>query len=271
MNNYKIKVSIVIYDTNIEVLRKCIFSIKNSLNVMSVIDIIDHSKYNQIDILQDDLNDINYFHNPLNPGYGAGNNFSIKRSISENFEYHLVINPDVYFEDNVLRGLLSIMEDRPNIGLISPKILSCDGTIQFLCKLIPSPLDLFLNFTLTERYKRFILNKFQLRYTGYNNNMLVPYLSGCFMLMKVSYLKSVGLFDERFFLHMEDLDLSRRLFNICECIYEPGYHITHLHNAESKKYIKSFIIHFYSFILYYNKWGWFKDMNRVFLNKKAVK
>jgi GT2 family glycosyltransferase len=95
-------------------------------------------------------------------------------------------------------------------------------------------------------------------------------LSGCFMLIRVSYLQQVGLFDQRFFLHMEDIDLSRRLFNVCDCVFVPDFKITHLHNAESKRSLKAFIIHLSSSIRYFNKWGWFRDKNRDYLNSKVL-
>ena len=91
-----------------------------------------------------------------------------------------------------------------------PKVYYPNGELQYLCKLIPTPFDLmfkrFLPSSIVER--RMI--KFQLRFTKYNKIMNVPYLSGCFMFFRISALQDIGLFDERFFMYPEDIDITRR-------------------------------------------------------------
>nr|WP_028950943.1 hypothetical protein [Sulfurihydrogenibium subterraneum] len=60
---------------------------------------------------------------------------------------------------------------------------------------------------------------YELRFTGYNKIMEVPYLSGCFMFIRTKVLEKVGLFDERFFMYLEDTELSRRIHKVSKTIF----------------------------------------------------
>lgn len=54
-------------------------------------------------------------------------------------EFHLVLNPDILFEPNAIVALVEYMKERPNIGLLMPKVLYANGETQYLCKLFPTP------------------------------------------------------------------------------------------------------------------------------------
>lgn len=101
--------------------------------------------------------------------------------------------------------------------------------------------------------------------------MEVPYLSGCFMFIRTKVLEKVGLFDERFFMYLEDTDLSRRIHKISKTIYYPYVHIYHEYGKGSYKNLKLLKYHIDSAIKYFNKWGWFFDKERDFINKTTLK
>lgn len=88
-------------------------------------------------------NKIIYIFNNANLGFGKGHNIALRKSIEENISYHLVLNPDVYFEEGVLEELYNFMEENQDVGLVMPKVLYSDGRLQHLCKLLPTPFDLF--------------------------------------------------------------------------------------------------------------------------------
>lgn len=84
----------------------------------------------------------------MNRGYGAGHNIAIQEAIDLGATYHVVVNPDIYFESGVLEKLVSFMNLHKDVGQIMPKVYYPNGDLQYLCKLIPTPLDLI--------FKRFI-------------------------------------------------------------------------------------------------------------------
>jgi len=111
---------------------------------------------------------------------------------------------------------------------------------------------------------------YELRFTGYNRIMNVPFLSGAFMFIRTEVLKRVGIFDERFFLYCDDLDLSRRIHSVSKTIYYPHCHIYHDWGRGSYKSFRILLIHVLDAIKYFNKWGWFKDKEREKINKKTL-
>ena len=107
------------------------------------------------------------------------------------------------------------MDSYPDCGLVMPQILYPNGNIQYLCKLLPTPMDLFgRRFIPIRKYQEKSADRYELHFTGYDKVMEVPSLSGCFMFMRVDILKKVSGFDERFFMYAEDLDLCRRIGEI---------------------------------------------------------
>ncbi len=86
-----------------------------------------------------------YIFTGSNRGYGAGHNIAMRKTLRTGIPYHLVINPDVELEASVVEKLLLYMEKHPAIGHIMPKVVFPDGSLQYLCKLLPTPSDLLMN------------------------------------------------------------------------------------------------------------------------------
>ena len=266
-----LNVSIVLYKTDKEKLVKAISSVLNSKLDLKLY-LVDNSPTDELRYFSNLDNRIVYIFNNANLGYGTAHNIAIRRSIEENVPYHLVMNPDVYFEPDVIEKLYEYMEQHQDVGNVMPKVLYPSGELQYLCKLLPTPVDLFVRrFFPIALIREKINTRFELRWTGYNKEMNVPYLSGCFMFLRTRCLKQVGLFDERFFMYLEDLDLNRRIHRKCKTIFYPYVTIVHEHNRESYKSLKMLMIHIESAIKYFNKWGWFFDRERKEINKNALK
>jgi GT2 family glycosyltransferase len=83
------------------------------------------------------------------------------------------------------------------------------------------------------------------------------------MFIKTKIFKEIGLFDERFFMYLEDTDLCRRIGEKYETIYYPEATVYHEYSKESYRNIKLLKIHIDSARKYFDKWGWFSDKNRI--------
>lgn len=260
-------ISIVAYKTDQNLLTCCLKGIFNS-TIKSNVSIIDNSPDNRLEIVCKKFS-CSYYHNPSNPGYGAAHNIAIKKSIEQNFDFHLVLNADVSFSGDALERLVQFMNDNPTVGQVMPKVLNPDGSLQRLCKLVPSPADLLLRRFVPKIFAIRMRRKFELWDSGYDKTMFVPYLSGCFMLLRCDALKHVGIFDERFFMYPEDIDLTRRMANKYDTIFYPHVSVVHEHGAASYKSFRMLLIHMFNIFKYFNKWGWFFDSDRRELNKKA--
>ncbi len=203
-----------------------------------------------------------------NRGFGAGHNIAIRKSMEEGAKYHAILNPDIYWSDPVINTLTDYMEAHPEVGMMTPKVLYPDGRLQYNCKLLPTPLDLIGRRFLPTSWTRKRNARFELRETGYDHIMNVPYIHGCFMLFRNETLKKAGLFDERFFMYPEDIDITRRLHKVSKTLFYPSVSIFHAHGAASRKFGKMLWIHITNMIKYFNKWGWWRDPERKRINSK---
>lgn len=205
-----------------------------------------------------------------NIGYGRGNNRAIRLAITEGSTYHLVVNPDVWFTQDVIPTLWKYMEQHHDVGQMMPKVLFLDGSIQPLAKMLPVPMDLFCRMLLPEFMFRKRNDKYELRQTGYTKLLNVPCLSGCFMFFRISALQDVGLFDDRYFMYGEDYDLTRRIHRKYKTIFFPEVSIYHKFNRASRHSVKLFVIHMWSMCKYFCKWGWIYDSERRHFNKQLL-
>ena len=206
-----------------------------------------------------------------NLGFGHGHNIAIRKALAANADYHIVINPDVYWEGQVIEGIRAFMDTHRDCGLVMPKVLYPDGELQYLCKLLPTPMDLFgRRFLPFKGIQQKRDARFELHASGYDKVMEVPSLSGCFMFMRVDVLKKVGMFDERFFMYAEDLDLCRRIGEVSKTMYYPDVSIFHAYGKGSYKNKKLLKYHICSVVKYFNKWGWLWDRKRSRINRQTL-
>lgn len=213
-----------------------------------------------------------YMHLPKNLGFGSAHNVAIRASLAQGCAYHLVLNPDIHFDGGVIQSLVEYMDQHPDIGMIMPGIRYPDGQTQHLCKLLPHPMDLFMRRFCPALYRRSgRLSRYEMHDTGYDKIMDVPALSGCFMLLRTAVLRQAGMFDEGYFMYLEDVDLSRRFGRVSRTVYFPQVFIAHEYSKSSYKETKLLLFHIRSALRYFNKWGWFLDNERDLINRAALK
>ena len=264
---YIINASIVTYHTPVEELQKVVSTLLKSGCVKRIL-LIDNSEnrneqYGTIEGAE-------WIWNGRNIGYGAAHNIAIRETLRSGAEYHLVINSDIEFNPMILSELAEYMEAHKDIAQIMPKVLSPDGSNQHLAKLLPTPYDLIARRFLPKTLTRGRTRHFELHHLSDNGIYDIPYLSGCFMLLRADALKKVGIFDERYFMYPEDIDLTRRLHKYFRTIYYPQTSIIHNHRRASYHNIRLLKIHIVNMIKYFNKWGWIIDRERQRVNKSVM-
>lgn len=260
--------SIVLYNTDEKMLAQAISSILQSSLLVKIF-LVDNSETDALKLFaKPDL--VEYIFNNKNIGYGAAHNIAIKKAKGV-AEYHLVLNPDISFTNGVLENLFAFMQQNLQVGQVMPKVLYTNGDLQKLCKLLPTPFDLFARrFLKNSDWAKKSKERYDLSFFDYNSIVNLPNLSGCFMFFRSSILHETGGFDERFFMYLEDIDLTRRVHKISQTIFYPLTNIYHGYEKES--YFNSVLLrhHIISAIKYFNKWGWFFDKERTGLNKEVL-
>ena len=264
-----LNISIVLYKNTPKQIKNLLHDIFDSHNIsLGTIFLVDNSPTDELQSLTSISNKIIYLTSHHNPGYGAAHNQAIRHSISDSIDYHLVVNPDIRFKNKILNTLISFMEENQHTGLVMPKVCYPNGSIQHLCKLLPTPFNIFARRFLPKSYVDKMNYIYTMQWTKYENIMPVPYLSGSFMLFKVADLAKIGLFDERFFMYFEDTDITRRFYREGKVWFYPHATVMHEHNQESYRSLKMFWIHIQNMFRYFNKYGWFFDRERKIINKE---
>ena len=262
--NKRLNISIVLFKPDIIQLKKCLDSIEMDSEYVDTVYLIDNDFFDMNKIRSYQFK-IKHISNEINLGFGTAHNIGINKSISSNIDYHLVLNPDIFFKKKIFKQIISFMDSNSNVSNLMPNILNEDGSNQELSKLLPSPKDKFYRFFSIQNSSNYILKNLD-KNKVYN----IPSLSGCFMFLRTNSMKEIGLFDENFFLYEEDLDLSRRIYTHSKNIYYPLISVYHSFNRSSFKHLSIKILHIKSIIKYFNKYGWFFDKNRKIINNYFI-
>ncbi|MFO3874671.1 glycosyltransferase [Serratia marcescens] len=192
-----------------------------------------------------------------NIGYGRAHNLTL----SHDYDYHLILNPDIILYEDTLAVAMRFMNDNPQCGLLTPLARWRNGERQFMCKRYPSVFTLLLRAFAPAIVKKF----FKFRLDHYNmvdainetDNYWNPQIvSGCFMLFRSDVLQQLAGFDPQFFLYFEDTDLSFRASSITHVAYVPSVKIIHHGGNVSKKGIKHILFFCHSMVKFFNKYGW---------------
>ena len=252
--------SIVLYNNPPEMINEVIASALSESSLMKLY-IVDNSPHGNILTYLPKDKRLEYILTERNVGFGAAHNIAIRKSMMGNYKYHVVLNPDIYFSRGNLDRLYNFMESNIEIGQVMPQILYPDGSIQFLCKMNPTPFDLFARRFAPKFIRNFFkerMQKYEYRDKDYNKLMFdIPYLSGCFMLFRMEVLKKIGLFDERIFMYIEDADITRRVLQVARTAYFPEAVVYHHFAKGSHKNWRLMMYSIHGAIIYFNKWGWF--------------
>jgi GT2 family glycosyltransferase len=254
----KLSVSLVLYKNNSELINQTLSSMLNS-HIESKVYIVDNSPTPELEELCSKFPNIDYYHNPSNPGFGASHNIAISRLNSEHSPYHLILNPDVYFEPDTIPQLIEYLEEHQDVGLIQPKICFPDGKTQYLCKRYPTFFAMlgrrFVPAPLQPLIKSYA-DWYEMREMGYDKISEVVYLSGCFMLFRKKYFDEIGYFDDKFFMYLEDADITLRMSRKYKTIFYPQVTIFHHWARGSYNSLKLTWVMVQSVFYFFNKHGW---------------
>lgn len=249
---YDITATIVLYHEDLDVLQKTVDSFLK-IPFKKRLFLVDNSA---TDVLKKSFpqEEITYIFTGKNIGFGAAHNLVLNHI---NSNYHLVLNPDVAFEEAVLPVLIRQLEMDKELALISPKVMYPSGEHQFVCRTYPTLFDL-----INRRFKfsKKAILKHEYRTQDLSQPFYPDFIHGCFLVFKTSIFKDLNGFDERYFLYMEDVDICKKIDAIGKKkLYYPKVEIEHILKRGSSKNFHLLILHISSAIKYFFKWGFSKN------------
>ena len=185
------------------------------------------------EVLDREFPETKYIPLSRNKGFGAVMNEGIRIAQGR---YVLIFNPDIIVSPGSLEELVSFMDAHPEIGVVGPQLLNPDGTLQYSCYRIPTPLFPVYRRTplgLLPHGKRQVENCLMV-HDDHSETMDVDSLIGAALFCRAPRLKEVGMFDEQFFMYYEDNDLCRRFWEAGDrVVYHPAAKMTHYHRRAS--------------------------------------
>ena len=248
-----ISISIVTYNSR-EDIDELLNSIYKTKNIDFSVTIVDNASHDDTcEFVRKHYPQVRVIVNQENIGFGQAHNIAIHES---NSKYHIICNPDIKVETETLNNILKYMSDNNGISLLTPDVRNTDGTRQFLPQrkvrfkyMLSSILSSKIRFfkSIREEYVR--LDREEKDYD-------IEFATGCFMIFETEFLKKIGGFDKRYFLHFEDADLSREvLYNGGRIVYTPSIRVTHGWHRDNKKSRKVFLLALNSMFKYFIKWS----------------
>ena len=197
--------------------------------------------------------------NSDNPGYGRAVNRLVVE-LGQLPPFIGVLNTDLSWQSGTFERLLAWLRKHPDVNLAVPQILDEAGTPQKLCKHNPTVLGLFSRRFLPAWLKPGWLKRYDRWYVmadqNYQEVFEAPYLSGCCMLIRSDAFRRVGGFDERYFLYLEDADLTRSLARDGRCVHLPVAGVVHGWGRGNYRNLRLLAVNLNSAWHYFRKWGW---------------
>jgi GT2 family glycosyltransferase len=232
-SNLQLSVTICSWNTQ-EDLRACL----NSLEGESGIEVIvcdNNSEDGSPQMVAREFPWVRLFAESVNHGFTGGQNLMIE---ARKAPHVLLLNSDTVVHEGAIPGLLTYLEEHPEVGIIGPKLLNPDGSLQLSCRRFPNPLAALFRNTLLGRL--FPNNRFTRDYlmADFQHDQVreVDWVSGAALLARKELVDKIGGLDPEFFMYCEDVDWCWRAWKAgYKVTYFPSSVITHAIGRSSDK------------------------------------
>lgn len=227
----KLDLSIIIVSFNTaKVTADCINSIIASRIVIphEVIVVDNNSSDESIIVLKkfEKAKQIKVISNTENVGFAKANNQAIKIAKGK---YILLLNSDTIVRVGSIEKLVKFADETPDAGVVAPKLLNKNKTIQESCYSFPTIKNAIRKYFLGEK------DAYDEYYPTKNKPTIVDAVVGAAFLITPTALEKVGILSEEYFMYFEDIDYCKRVKEVgLNVYYLPDTKIVHLHGASSK-------------------------------------
>jgi N-acetylglucosaminyl-diphospho-decaprenol L-rhamnosyltransferase len=207
-----LSVIIVSYNTR-ELLRGCLDSVFASLGPgleYEVIVVDNASADGSTAMIRDDFPQVRLLSNSQNRGFAASNNQAIRESSGR---YVILLNPDTVVRQRALERMIRVLDEGSGTGVVGPKLLFPDGSLQHSGFTFPTLAMVFLDFfPLHNRLLNTSLNgRYPRRLYDRGEAFPVDHPLGAALMARREVIDEVGLLDERFFMYCEEIDWCMRI------------------------------------------------------------
>lgn len=191
-----------------------------------------HSQDSSVDMMRQTFPQVTLITSNRNRGHSGGVNLGLARTKGE---FVLIMNTDVALFTQAVEELIVYLRQHPRVGLVAPRLLNPDGSVQWSCYRFSSIVPVLRRLPLGALPMiRRLLRRYVMADWDHLDSRPVGWVLGACMLLRRDAVDQVGYFDERFFLYFEDVDLCRRLWQAgWEVHYDAQAEMIHYHRRLS--------------------------------------
>lgn len=199
------KLSVLIVNYNVRYhLEQCLRSVERAIEDLQaeIIVVDNHSHDDSVGYLSPRFPNVTFIDSNHNLGFARANNIAIRQSQGE---YVLLLNPDTFVGESVLKRAVTFMDAHPDAGGCGTMMYNTDGTLARESRRgLPTPMVSFKKMLGLD-------NQYYMSHLPWDQEAQIEVISGAFCLLRRKALDRGGLLDETFFMYGEDIDLSYRL------------------------------------------------------------
>ena len=191
------------------------------------------------EMLASEFPEVEFVQSPANIGFGRCNNLGFERARGDLL---LLLNPDTELRPESVQRLVTELERRPDAGIVAPRLLNTDGSLQVHCvRALPTPLNRALDSDLLRR----LLPNSRLWGVGEafraSAPVVVEAVSGACMLLRSEVFRRVGGFSPEFFMYGEDMDLCAKVGRLgLKVVHAPDAVVVHHGGGSSQGQVSQF-------------------------------
>lgn len=220
-------VSIILVNYNgIGVIGNCLRSLNQWLKTIphEIIVVDNNSQDGSPELVEQQFSEVQLIRLENNRGFGAGNNAGARIAKGE---FLLLLNTDTELTGDILPVLVSLMKEHPEVGIIGPKLLNPDGTLQ-----ISTAWEISIQgeSKTRKRLKQYEFPAYQIDIDkAFNHTHAVDVIVGAAFFIRKHLFDDLGGFDERFFMYFEESDLCQRARGLgWKIFYTPEVSLIHI-------------------------------------------
>lgn len=200
---------------------------------------------------------VQYVPNAKNVGFGRACNQAMRMAKGR---FYFLLNPDMEVHPGSIEALMECMDDRPEAGIVAPRLHYGDTTLQESCRTFYTLPVFLLRRTFLGRLfpNSGIIREHLMLDWDHEDTREVDWCIGAALMVRRGAVEDVGMMDERFFMYFEDVDWCYRMQQRgWRVVYHPASRMTHHYQRASSgwKPSRGFLIHIGSTLRYYEKWS----------------
>ena len=268
----KIDLSIIIVNWNVcELLRQCLLSVARSALVdeqepytwrlksrpiysLEIIVVDSASSDGSAAMVRREFPNVILHVSTTNLGYTGGNNLGMKKSRGR---LYLLLNPDTQVLNTALEQMISFLDEHPGTGVLGPKLLYPDGSVQSSRRRFPTICTALIESTFLQKWfpNHPLLHKYYVCDQPDDLVQTVDWVNGSCIMVRRQVVDQVGMLDEDFFMYSEELDWQKRIREQgWQVTYMPTAHVIHHEGKSSEQVVATKHIRFQkSKVRYFSK------------------